>query len=173
MVKPFNIDIDTMKSLSQSIHNIAESYGLILETCAEEIELSEIGISHGKCIDDVLISQICGSEIELGKDKTQREVCGCIASIDIGAYNTCKHNCLYCYANYNHEIVKKNVLLHNPKSPLLIGELKNTDKISERKMKSCIKLQNNIFSNLSKKSDNKNKYNQVSAQTQRVAFHSA
>ena len=145
-VNPLNIDSDIIISLSRSIKEIAKGYGLELQTCAEETELLEIGIPHGKCIDDVLISQICGCEIVSEKDKSQRGECGCISSIDIGAYNTCKHSCLYCYANFNHEMVAKNTLLHNPCSPLLIGELEESDKIYERKMKSCLKLQKSMFS---------------------------
>jgi len=144
-IEPLDFNDDIKRLLSENIFRIAQSYGLKLETCAEDVDLSSIGIPHGKCIDDNLISQICGGEIEYGKDKTQRDVCGCIASIDIGEYNTCSHNCLYCYANYDHETVKKNVLAHNPKSPLLIGEERNTDKIYERKMKNCLKLQNEFL----------------------------
>ena len=42
------------------------------------------------------------------KDKGQREDCGCIMAKDIGAYNTCPHECNYCYANASKEIAKKN-----------------------------------------------------------------
>ena len=42
------------------------------------------------------------------KDKGQREDCGCIMSKDIGAYNTCPHECNYCYANTSKEVARKN-----------------------------------------------------------------
>lgn len=42
------------------------------------------------------------------KDKGQREECGCVESKDIGMYNTCSHNCVYCYANTSAENVSRN-----------------------------------------------------------------
>ena len=38
------------------------------------------------------------------RDKGQRPSCGCIASKDIGEYNTCPHLCEYCYANTSKEM---------------------------------------------------------------------
>lgn len=37
------------------------------------------------------------------KDKGQRELCACMAAKDIGEYNTCPHQCEYCYANMSKE----------------------------------------------------------------------
>jgi hypothetical protein len=67
-IKPLDIDTDTIRSLSKAIYDIAKTYGLAVETCAEKIDLSDIGISHAKCVDGDLISQICGGKIKLGKD---------------------------------------------------------------------------------------------------------
>lgn len=137
-VNPIDFGDEIKRQLAESIQSIATKYDLKVETCSEDIELSSIGISHGKCIDDKLVEELCRGKIKIDKDKNQREACGCVTSIDIGAYNTCKHGCLYCYANYNKEIVQKNAEKHNPSSPLLFGEVGPDDKISERKVKKLI-----------------------------------
>ncbi len=137
---------DVMLRLAELISPIAAEYGLFLETCSEKIDLlTPFGIRHGKCIDPSLISQIIGQELDVGKDPNQRLECGCVSSIDIGTYNSCTHGCIYCYANFSQKVVEDQVGLHNPKSPLLIGELGPEDKVIERKMKSLVSPQLKLF----------------------------
>ena len=134
------IDELKMKEIAKKLSEVAQKYNIRLETCCEKIDLSEFSISHGKCIDDKLISDIIGIDLNISKDKFQRKYCGCAESIDIGTYNTCSNVCLYCYANYNKGILRNNLNNHNPKSPLLSGDIETDDKISERKMKSYLNL---------------------------------
>lgn len=147
-VKTLSIVKDTYEmqvELLQRFVEIAREYGLYIDTCAEIGDFLNIGVEHAHCIDRERIERIGGFKLNVDKDTNQRAECGCVASIDIGAYNTCKNGCLYCYANYSSNIVEKNFGMHNPKSPLLFGEIDSTDVIKERKVKSLIDNQMNLF----------------------------
>lgn len=133
------INLNDMLLISDKFSKIAKRYDFKLETCSEEIDLAKAGINHGKCIDDALISSIVGQKLIIEKDKNQRDSCGCVKSIDIGAYNTCKHNCLYCYANFSEKSMKTNILKYDPTSPMLIGNLVPEDVIKDRDMESYLK----------------------------------
>ena len=81
----------------------------------------------------------------MSKDKAQRLMCGCAASVDIGMYNTCRSGCRYCYANYNMNAAGGNFSKHNPLSPMMSGEVGDGDKISVREAKSCRDAQVRFF----------------------------
>lgn len=106
-----------------------------------------IPIPHGHCIDCQLFETLLGCKLNLEKDKNQRDECGCMASIDIGMYNTCKNGCAYCYATHNDNSVLKNSSLYDPLSPLISGQIQADDVIKERIIKSCKDCQLNLFDN--------------------------
>lgn len=141
----------TMNEIASGLQKLNENWGFELGTCAEKIDLAKYGIIHNKCIDDDLMKRLFykdqklmeflgykyeppdlfeseGKLISLKsknlKDKGQRVACGCIMSKDIGQYNTCPHECTYCYANTSKEIARKNYKQHliNPNSETIIGE---------------------------------------------------
>lgn len=131
--------------IMQKFSEIAMEYGLYIDTCAEKIDLEKFSISHAHCIDKERFERLGKCNLSVDKDPNQRPECGCIASIDIGSYNTCRNGCVYCYANYSHNIVIHNTQMHNPKSALLFGEIEANDIIKERKVKSCKECQMNLF----------------------------
>ncbi len=147
-VRPLNIQSETVEmqhEIMQRFSEIAKEYGFTIDTCAEKINLDNLNIPHACCIDKDRFERIGKCKLRLGKDPNQRAECGCVASIDIGTYNTCKHGCLYCYANYSQNTVNRNSIAHNPSSPLLFGEVGEDDVIKERAVKSCKESQLTIF----------------------------
>ncbi len=127
---------EEMLEVAGKMAQIASKYNLIIETCAEQINLHEIGIQHGSCIDKKLIERLLGCKLIAKKDKNQRAGCGCFESVEVGTYNTCLSGCKYCYANFNDRRVEDNVKSYNRSSALLCGNITSDDSITERKVKS-------------------------------------
>lgn len=123
-IKDINIkkDDEHIFELSSFISDIAKYYNITVEACCEDLP----NIGKSKCIDENLISKIVGYNIKAKKDKNQRLNCGCVESIDIGAYNTCLSDCIYCYANSN----KKSNITN---SPILGSNVNDLDIVTERK----------------------------------------
>lgn len=110
-----------LRHLSSQLAQIAGRHGLEMRACAEERDLSGVGIKPSACIDATLINRLFGLDLPPGRDPHQRGACGCAPSVDIGAYNTCSHACLYCYANASPGALAKNLAAHDPASPCLAG----------------------------------------------------
>lgn len=127
---------EEMTALAGKMGKIASKHNLIIETCAEQINLQKAGIQHGSCIDKKLIERLLGCKLIAEKDKNQREACGCFESIEVGAYNTCLNGCKYCYANFNDGKVTDNIKLYDKDSALLCGRITSDDRITDRKVKS-------------------------------------
>lgn len=114
----------------------AQNNGMKITACAEHMDLSDLGIGASACIDKERIEEISGFRIKARKDKNQRPECGCMESVEIGAYDTCKNGCLYCYANTSSEKVRQTCQAYDVNSPLLCGVLLEEDKVTEREMRS-------------------------------------
>ena len=141
----YDLDEEALKNFAKKLWRIADENHMEIGSCAEKIDLGECGIVHNSCIDKELIEKIIGCRLKAKKDKNQRTECGCIESVEIGAYNTCKNGCVYCYANYSPKSVETNSAKHDPMSPLLCGHIEAEDKINIRKVGSLRESQLSIF----------------------------
>jgi len=137
--------LEQKEALLRQFYEISETAGIHIDTCAEDIDLRKFGITGACCIDKERLERLGGYKLNIKKDKNQRPKCGCIESIDIGAYDTCKNGCLYCYANYSQDTVSKNHSLHNPNSPILFGNITDIDLIKVRNVKSYREGQMDLF----------------------------
>lgn len=111
-----------------ALSDLADGCGMRLQTCAAE---AVPGVEAGACIDGQRISRLLGRPVDTRRDPGQRPLCRCARSVDIGAYDTCRHGCRYCYATASDAAVADNRLRHDAASPLLVGRLGKDDRVAE------------------------------------------
>lgn len=133
------------REMMERLSEIAGEYGLYIDTCSEAISLEDLGISHASCVDRERLERIGGYRLKAGRDRNQREECGCAASVDIGAYDTCGNGCLYCYATDSPPRAAERVRAHRPDSPMLFGTVGPEDVIREREAVSLREQQLSLF----------------------------
>lgn len=111
---------ETLDHIARGFRAIADCHGLQIFSCSENVDLADIGIQRGACIDGSLIRELFGTSHGFVKDKNQRKSCNCVKSVDMGIYNTCHFRCTYCYANFNEGMIEGNRRKHHPDSPSLL-----------------------------------------------------
>ncbi len=136
--------------LAKEFVRIGNQYGMIIKSCAEGTELNAYGVDCSGCMTVSVYEKAIGCSLIVPKVKGARTGCGCMLGCDIGAYNTCGHMCKYCYANYDAKTVMENMQNHNPASPLLLGQLRETDIIHTAKQESFRDMQLNLWSSIGK-----------------------
>ena len=127
---------DQRLTLGREFIRIAAANGMTVKPCAEGDELSVYGADCGGCMQISDYEKAVGMRLDAPKKKGARAGCACYLSCDIGAYNTCRHFCRYCYANSEPERVLALSRQHDPASPFLIGGYRYGDVIHDVPQKS-------------------------------------
>lgn len=131
--------------IGKAFADIGKKYGITIKACAEGTELARFGIDCGGCMTIDTYEAALNSRISIPKRKSQRAECACFFGNDIGVYDSCGHMCRYCYANSNWDSVRKNMSLHDPNSPFLIGHGSSRDIIHNAPQSSWIDQQLTLF----------------------------
>lgn len=118
--------------IGKNFSRIAKENSMTIQTCFENRNLVEYGFIKGECLSHELAYKLTGKKYKTLKARKGAN-CNCVEMVDIGVYNSCKHFCKYCYANYDEKQVNNNFNSHFKDSSLLVGRIEKDDLIKERK----------------------------------------
>lgn len=118
--------------IGKAFSAIGRKYNMRLIACHEGTDLEPYGFDCTGCMTRRTVEQAFGEELDVPSSVTPaRKDCNCLLGSDIGAYDSCGHGCLYCYANQTPELARKNMKEHDPASPFLIGHAMPGDIVHE------------------------------------------
>jgi hypothetical protein len=105
------------RTLLRRLAAFAGAHGMRLTVCSQP---TLIGPESGeaRCIDADRLADVA-QRVVVAKEKGNRPGCRCALSRDIGAYDSCPHGCVYCYAVANRERAVSRHREHDPSSPFL------------------------------------------------------
>ncbi|MDF1791708.1 MAG: DUF1848 domain-containing protein [Thalassobaculaceae bacterium] len=115
-------EADEKRNLLARLAGIASEHGIRPTLCAQP-ELHVPSLTPAACIDIRRLSDVAGREIG-AREKGNRPGCACAESRDIGAYDSCPHGCLYCYAVGRPETAKRKYGRHDPDGAFLFAPLR-------------------------------------------------
>lgn len=126
-----------MESVGKVLAPIAEEHGIEMTSCCTERDLSGYGIRKRGCLDGELMRRL-GIPYERC-DVPVRDGCLCVRNLDIGMYDTCDHNCIYCYANTACDTFRSG-RRYDPDGEMLVGHIERGDEIVQRKASAVTRL---------------------------------
>ena len=112
-------DLEVMQAFAAQLVVIAHRCGMTLHACCESVFSSIDGIQQAHCVDPQLLAELFPERFHALRPAPTREGCGCFASRDIGAYDTCVHGCVYCYATASHAKALARFKAHDPQRSYL------------------------------------------------------
>lgn len=110
-------ELQEKRALVADLAAMASDHGMDFTVCAQP-ELVSDAAAPARCIDTVRLSAVAGRPIA-ARERGNRPGCLCAESRDIGAYDTCPHGCVYCYAVSDRRRARANFKSHLPESERL------------------------------------------------------
>lgn len=118
--------------IGEAFSQSAKKHQMTVQTCFEERNLTEYGFIKGECLSHELAYKLTGKKYKNWTARKERK-CNCVQMVDVGVYNSCRHFCKYCYANFDEKKVENNFHDHDPNSTILMGHIESSDVIKVRK----------------------------------------
>ena len=110
----------TARALAADLARIAASHGMQLRVCSQKAFLVPGLIEEASCINAERLERVAGHPLlNKARQKGNRKECACAASKDIGAYDTCPHGCVYCYAVQRRAVALQRYKEHDPQGEFL------------------------------------------------------
>lgn len=114
------------ESFLRMMPKVLNPRGIVVTSCCETSDHIRFGIEHKGCIDSGVLKSL---NIPYEKQSVPyRDGCLCVKCIDIGAYDTCMHNCIYCYANHNDRLQRER-RVYDPNNLFLYGKINDSDRV--------------------------------------------
>ena len=133
------VSMENQRLLTAQFVRIGAKHDLPIRTCCEDSSLAACGADVSGCMTQAVLEAATDCRLRVPKSrKSPRSGCNCLLGADIGAYNTCPHGCVYCYANYDRATVCAQYRQHDPDSPFLIGGFRPGDTIVDVQQESYI-----------------------------------
>jgi hypothetical protein len=107
-------DVDEKRSLLATLSDTVSRQDIEATLCAQP-DLLTPSLRPARCIDSDRLSDVAGRPVT-SRQKGNRPGCLCAESRDIGAYDTCSHGCVYCYAVSSRDAAKQRIRALSPSS---------------------------------------------------------
>jgi hypothetical protein len=105
---------DEKRALLARLAAVAAGHGIAPTLCTQH-DLIVPGIGEARCIDARRLSDVAQAPIA-ARESGNRPGCRCALSRDIGAYDTCPHGCVYCYAVADRDRALARFRAHDPQA---------------------------------------------------------
>ena len=110
---------DEKQALLAQLAAIARRHRIAPTLCSQP-ELLVPGLREARCIDAGRLADVAQCPVT-ARESGNRPGCRCALSRDIGAYDTCPHGCVYCYAVADRDRALARFRAHDPAADCLAG----------------------------------------------------
>lgn len=118
------------RALALRLAGLAAGHGMTCSVCSQP-DLVVTSATEAACIDARRLEQVAAGwglpRLIAAHPKGNRPGCRCHESRDIGAYETCPHGCVYCYAVGSRATAQRRHGEHDPAAEFLIPHPSSAD----------------------------------------------